>query len=163
MNRKLLTLATLALVATGANAKVKLPHILSDNMIIQQNQEANLWGWDKPGSIVEVSTSWSSQKYTAKTGKDGKWAVKVQTPKASYTPLSITFDDGDSESVLCSGKRGGETRCPAADHDRVIVDMRLHLGLVGFMRRNVADGLERTGEHAFGKLCFNAAFIAGLG
>ena len=93
----------------------------------------------------------------------GEIASSVAGCENLQSRFDITFDDGDSESVLCSGKRGGETRCPAADHDRVIVDMRLHLGLVGFMRRNVADGLERTGEHAFGKLCFNAAFIAGLG
>ena len=95
MNKKLLALAAMALIATGAQAKVKLPHILGDNMIIQQDSEANLWGWDKPGTTVKVTTSWSSRTYSAQTGKDGKWAVKVLTPKASYTPLSITFDDGE--------------------------------------------------------------------
>ncbi len=50
MNKKLLAFAALALVTAGANAKVKLPHILGDNMIIQQDSEANLWGWDKPGT-----------------------------------------------------------------------------------------------------------------
>ncbi len=50
MNKKLLALAALALITTGAKAKVKLPHILGDNMIIQQDSEANLWGWDKPGT-----------------------------------------------------------------------------------------------------------------
>ena len=99
MNKKFLAMAALALITTGAQAKVKLPHILGDNMILQQNTEANLWGWDKPGTTVEVTTSWSGQKYSAKTGKDGKWAIKVQTPKASYTPLSITFDDGDVSNI----------------------------------------------------------------
>ena len=92
-------MAALGLITIGAQAKVKLPHILSDNMILQQNTEASLWGWDKPGTTVEVTTSWSGQKYSAKTGKDGKWAIKVQTPKASYTPLSITFDDGEKTTL----------------------------------------------------------------
>ena len=56
MNKKFLALAALALITTGAQAKVKLPHILGDNMIIQQDSEANLWGWDKPGTTVKVST-----------------------------------------------------------------------------------------------------------
>ena len=99
MNKKFLAMAALALITTGAQAKVKLPHILGDNMILQQNTEASLWGWDKPGTTVEVTTSWSGQKYSAKTGKDGKWAIKVQTPKASYTPLSITFDDGEKTTL----------------------------------------------------------------
>ena len=95
MNKKFLAMAALGLITIGAQAKVKLPHILGDNMILQQNTEASLWGWDKPGTTVEVTTSWSGQKYSAKTGKDGKWAIKVQTPKASYTPLSI-----DRKSVV---------------------------------------------------------------
>ena len=61
MNKKFLALAALALITTGAQAKVKLPHILGDNMIIQQDSEANLWGWDKPGTTVKVNTSWSSR------------------------------------------------------------------------------------------------------
>ena len=50
MNKKFLAMAALALITTGAQAKVKLPHILGDNMILQQNTEASLWGWDKPGT-----------------------------------------------------------------------------------------------------------------
>lgn len=101
-------MAALGLITIGAQAKVKLPHILSDNMILQQNTEASLWGWDKPGTTVEVTTSWSGQKYSAKTGKDGKWAIKVQTPKASYTPLSITFDDGERPlSTMCWQEKYG--------------------------------------------------------
>ena len=69
MNKKLLSFAALALITAGANAKVKLPHILGDNMIIQQDSEANLWGWDKPGTLVEVSTSWSPVSYTHLLGK----------------------------------------------------------------------------------------------
>ena len=49
-------MAALALITTGAQAKVKLPHILGDNMILQQNTEASLWGWAKPGTTVEVTT-----------------------------------------------------------------------------------------------------------
>ena len=106
MNKKLVVLAALSFSFLGAQAKVKLPHILGNNMILQQNAEANLWGWDKPGTEVNVTASWSSQKWTAKTDKDGKWQVKVQTPKASYMPLSITFDDG--EPVTLSNILAGE-------------------------------------------------------
>jgi len=144
MNKKLWALAALALVCTGAQAKVKLPHLLGDNMIIQQNQEANLWGWDKPGTTVEVSTSWSSQKYSAKTGKDGKWAVKVQTPKASYTPLYITFDDGEKTTLnnilagevwVCAGQSNMEMpvkgfgNCPVKDYNKVVVESKAYKGI----------------------------------
>lgn len=104
--RHFMTLVALMLAMTGVQAKVKLPHILSDNMILQQNSEVRLWGWDKPGTQVEVSVSWSAQKYASKTGKDGKWTVSVKTPAASYTPLSVTFDDG--EKTKLNGILSGE-------------------------------------------------------
>lgn len=144
MNKKILTLSALALVAAGANAKVKLPHILGNNMIVQQNSEANLWGWDKPGTEISVTPSWSSQKYTVKTDKDGKWAVKVQTPKASYTPLSITFDDGEKTTLtnilsgevwVCAGQSNMEMpvkgfgNCPVKDFNQVVIDAKNYKGI----------------------------------
>lgn len=144
MNKKLTTFVALALITMGANAKVKLPHLLGDNMIIQQNSEANLWGWDKPGTKIDVTTSWSSQKYSVKTGKDGKWAVKVQTPKASYTPLSITFDDGEQVTLnnilagevwVCAGQSNMEMpvkgfgNCPVKDFNKVVIDAKNYKGI----------------------------------
>ncbi len=144
MNKKLLPLAVLALVAMGAQAKVKLPHILGDNMIVQQNTETNLWGWDKPGTNIEVTTSWSSQKYSAKTGKDGKWFVKVKTPTASYTPLSITFDDGDKVTLnnilagevwVCAGQSNMEMpvkgfgNCPMEGYNKAVMEANHYKGI----------------------------------
>ncbi len=139
-----MALATCALITTGAQAKVRLPHILGDNMVLQQNTEANLWGWDKPGTEVSVTTSWSSQKYSAKTGKDGKWSVKVTTPKASYTPLSITFDDGERTTLcnilagevwVCAGQSNMEMpvkgfgNCPVKDFNKVVVESSNYKGI----------------------------------
>ncbi len=144
MNKKLLTLTALALTFTGVQAKVRLPHILGDNMILQQNTEANLWGWDKPGTQVNVTTSWSSGKYSAKTGKDGKWSVKIQTPKASYTPLSITFDDGEKTTIgnilagevwVCAGQSNMEMpvkgfgNCPVKDYNKAVVEANSYKGI----------------------------------
>ena len=83
----------------GTSAKVKLPHLISDGMVIQQQSDVRLWGWDKPGKKVKVTTSWSSETYEAKTDKQGKWLVSVKSPEASFTPLSVTFDDGEPVTV----------------------------------------------------------------
>ena len=99
MNKNLTILALASLMTVSAQAKVRLPHIICDNMVLQQQTEARLWGWAKPGKTVKVTNSWSEQVVTAKVGKDGKWLVKVQTPKASYEPLSITFDDGEPLTI----------------------------------------------------------------
>ena len=92
-------MAAAVIMAICVHAKVKLPHVIGDNMVLQQNTEARLWGWDTPGKQVKVSVSWSEKTYSVKTGKDGRWMVSVQTPMASYTPLSITFDDGEAVTV----------------------------------------------------------------
>ena len=137
-------MAALGLITIGAQAKVKLPHILGDNMILQQNTEASLWGWDKPGTTVEVTTSWSGQKYSTKTGKDGKWAIKVQTPKASYTPLSITFDDGEKTTLnnvlagevwVCAGQSNMEMpvkgfgNCPVEGYNKAVLEANQYKGI----------------------------------
>lgn len=130
----LLLLATLAL--TSATAKVRLPHVLGDNMILQQDTEARLWGWDTPGKKVKVSVSWAKTAYTATTGDDGRWTVSVRTPKASYTPLSITFDDGEKTTLtnllagevwLCTGQSNmempmkGLSGCPVEGYNSELV------------------------------------------
>lgn len=144
MNKKLWAVAALALVGTGAQAKVKLPHILSDNMIIQQNTEVQFWGWDKPGANVKVSTSWTADKYTTKTDKDGKWFIKVKTPTASYTPLSITFNDGEETTInnilagevwVCAGQSNMEMpvrgfgNCPVEGYNQAVLEANQYKGI----------------------------------
>ena len=138
MNKKLFPfIAMAALMAFPSEAKVRLPHVICDNMVIQQNADVNLWGWDKPGKDVKVSVSWSDDVYTAKTGKDGRWSVSVKSPKASYTPLSITFDDGEKTTVndvlagevwVCTGQSNMEMpingfgNCPVEGANDVKID-----------------------------------------
>jgi sialate O-acetylesterase len=86
MLRRILFFAALSTMTLGSQAKVRLPHIISDNMILQQDSKARLWGWDTPGKAVKVNVSWSKETFSAKTDNNGKWILEVQTPKASYTP-----------------------------------------------------------------------------
>ena len=99
MHKRLFLFTALIALTIGAQAKVRLPHLISDNMVLQQQTDARLWGWAEPGKTVKVTTSWSDQVATAKTDKNGEWLVKVKTPKASYEPLSITFDDGEPLTI----------------------------------------------------------------
>ena len=99
MHKRLFLCTVLIALAIGAQAKVRLPHLISDNMVLQQQTDARLWGWAEPGKTVKVTTSWSDQVATVKADKNGEWLVKVKTPKASYKPLSITFDDGEPLTI----------------------------------------------------------------
>jgi sialate O-acetylesterase len=100
MNRRFLSLAVLTTMVMGMQAKVKLPHLVSDNMVIQQQTDVRLWGWAKPGKKVIATTSWSRQRSEAKADTQGRWLLTVKSPQASYTPLSITFDDGDGKVTI---------------------------------------------------------------
>jgi sialate O-acetylesterase len=117
MVKKFLMISVMALLLMGAQAKVRLPHVLGDNMILQQNTEARLWGWAKPGKTVTVTTSWNDAAYSVNADKGGQWMVKVKTPAASYQPLSITFNDGEpltlnnilaGEVWVCAGQSNME-------------------------------------------------------
>lgn len=83
-NRKKIVLTALVL-AMGLNvqAVVKLPAIISDNMLLQQQTTVNIWGTADPNEKVSVKPSWSSKPYTTAANADGKWLIKVKTPKAS--------------------------------------------------------------------------------
>lgn len=89
----------------GAHAVPKLSPLFSDNMVIQQNADAPIWGTAKPGKAVTVSCSWSGTVVTAKAGPDGRWMATVRTPKAGG-PHSITVSDG--KKVVINGVMAGE-------------------------------------------------------
>lgn len=105
--KHLIALLSLILAATAAQAKLRLHHLVSDNMVIQQLTDARLWGWDTPGKKVTVEVSWDKLKHSAVASADGRWEVKVKTPQASHTPLSIKFSDG-TDHITVSNVLAGE-------------------------------------------------------
>ena len=93
--------ASLALLAicSGMQAKVKLPSIISDNMVLQQKTDAAIWGTAEPGRKVTVKTSWNKAKtVTTADSETGRWLVRVATPQAGG-PYEITISDGDKLTI----------------------------------------------------------------
>jgi sialate O-acetylesterase len=98
-------------------AEIKLPAIFSDNMVLQQQSSATVWGWAKPNATVRVTASWNGKSYSAKSDGTGYWKLQVQTPVASYTPHTLTVSDGKAvvlknvligEVWICSGQSNME-------------------------------------------------------
>lgn len=83
---------------SSLQAAIRLPSILADNMVLQQQSKAELWGWSKPGEKVKITTSWDNK--TAEVTADGnaKWQASVQTPRAGG-PYTITFE-GENKIIL---------------------------------------------------------------
>ena len=137
MNKKILFLSLLTGLCISGQAKVRLPHLVSNNMVIQQQTDVRLWGWAKPGRKVTATTSWSQERSEAKAGKDGRWLLTVKSPKASYEPLSVTFDDGDGQVTInnvlagevwvCAGQSNMEMpvkgfgNCPVLNYNQEVL------------------------------------------
>lgn len=56
-----------------SSAKIILPSFFSDNMVLQQKTEAAIWGWAKPNSTVQLTSSWNKKKHTVQADQAGKW------------------------------------------------------------------------------------------
>lgn len=65
-----------------ALADVKLPAVLSDHMVLQQKSKVKIWGWADSGEKVRVKADWQMLGISTKADADGKWMVKIKTPKA---------------------------------------------------------------------------------
>ena len=77
-----------------SEAKVTLPSILGDNMVLQQQTEVELWGKARPNAVVTVKTSWNNRVYKSSSDGKGNWSLKVSTPVAGGS-YKITFNDGE--------------------------------------------------------------------
>jgi len=114
-SRSIVLILSLILVwvcAVVAFADVKLPAVMSDNMVLQGGRKVPIWGWAEPGEKVKVKGSWQWFDTATKADKDGKWTVKIQTPKAGG-PYKITIKGKNTIAVenilsgevwVCSGQ-----------------------------------------------------------
>lgn len=98
MRKGFLIIFCLSLFATSFAMPV-LPEIMSDNMVLQQKANVNIWGKADAGKTIEVKPSWRNEITKTTADKSGNWIVTVATPEASFTPYSISISDGD-EVVL---------------------------------------------------------------
>lgn len=115
MKKHFLLLILSLLFLPLAQGKVKLPAMMGDHMVLQQNSSVKLWGW-ADGKKVTVTTSWNNRTYQASTDKDGAWLVKVDTPKGGYTPYSYYNQRWDSGHSLGYTDRGGVDLLRTVEH-----------------------------------------------
>ncbi|MCX6855779.1 MAG: sialate O-acetylesterase [Verrucomicrobia bacterium] len=86
--RKTISLFLLATSLT-AQAELRLPAIIGDNMVLQQKQSNPIWGWDAPGT--EVNLALGSQSKSAKADDKGKWTITLDPLPASAIPAVMTI------------------------------------------------------------------------
>jgi len=82
------TAALLLMVSSKVQADVKLPEIISNNMVLQKDIPLPIWGWADAGEEVTVTLGATSEKTTADAA--GKWKVKLPAVTAAGGPHEMT-------------------------------------------------------------------------
>ena len=116
MKKLVLAVSLLLFGICAAHSKVVLPNFFADDMVLQQQTKAAVWGTAKPDSKVVITTTWSKTKTIVHSDAAGKWSARLETPVAGG-PYEITFNDGEKltlknvligEVWLCSGQSNME-------------------------------------------------------
>ena len=106
-----IALLAVAVLTLPARAALKLPAIIGDNMVLQQNLANPIWGWDAPGT--EVTVTFAGQTKTAKADDKGKWTVKLDPVPANAKPQMMQIKGSTAREVknilvgevwICSGQ-----------------------------------------------------------
>jgi sialate O-acetylesterase len=88
---KIKWLLPLLLLSGGVSfANVRLPAVLSDNMVLQQHSTTKLWGWCEPGEKIFITPSWSNGRDSVQGSRDGRWQISQATLGAGG-PYTITI------------------------------------------------------------------------
>jgi len=98
--------------ADAVLADVKLPAVISDNMVLQRDKKLSIWGWAEPGEEVMVGVSWHSMRWAVTAGDDGRWEFAMNSPKTGGA-YEMTFIGKNTINVknimvgevwVCSGQ-----------------------------------------------------------
>ena len=103
----------LLICTTATFAKIKLPSIISSNMVLQRNTSVKIWGWATPGEKITVRTSWFLETLKITTPENGRWEIAIKTT-LSKEPQTIQLKSNESninlenivfgEVWICSGQ-----------------------------------------------------------
>lgn len=80
-----------------APTSLTLPSIISDNMVLQRQGAAPIWGRTAPGR--NISVSFQGQTRRARSGPDGKWSVRLSQLQAT-TGATMEITDGVSTKTI---------------------------------------------------------------
>jgi sialate O-acetylesterase len=100
-----------------ANAKVKLPAIVSSNMVLQRNTTIKIWGWADPNEKITIKPSWLKSTIPVQADTEGNWMINVKTTDSKdQQTIAIKSKTSDiflenilfGEVWLCSGQSNME-------------------------------------------------------
>ena len=135
----------IALGSTVAQANIKLPSLISDYMVLQQQTDVRIWGEATPKAAVTATASWLGKQVRTQADQDGHWELWLSTPTASFEEQTLKLTEGKQTVTLhhiligevwfCSGQSNmvmplkGFDYCPIRDANNVIADASNHPGI----------------------------------
>jgi sialate O-acetylesterase len=140
------------------SAALRLPRIIGDHMVLQQKQSNPLWGWDAPGTTIEVA--FAGTKQTAVAGPDGRWTVRLDPRPASFTPQEIVIRGTETRTVrdvligevwMCSGQSNMAYRFRQGVRDGDLESLAFRLPGLRLLRVQLAGTQELCDDIAGGE------------
>lgn len=102
------------LILTRVTARVKLPRLISDSMILQRDVNVKIWGW---ADIDEkIAVKFHNKTYNTTAGKDGKWVITL-SPMRAGGPFDMQIEASNHITIsnilmgdvwICSGQSNME-------------------------------------------------------
>ncbi|MBQ0058213.1 MAG: sialate O-acetylesterase [Bacteroidales bacterium] len=138
MKKLLLALAcAMTMLASCCNNEkdenFKLPALIGDHMVLQQQTDARLWGWASPGSKVDVKASWANKSVSTKADDNGKWMLSVATPEATFEGQTLSISVNGQHQTTLSDILIGEVWLASGQSN-------MEMPLKGFAGCNVQHG-----------------------
>lgn len=78
-------------------AKIRLPALVSDGMVLQRNQKLNVWGKADAGEKVEIK--FINKKYSTTADQVGNWKIQLPEQKAGG-PYAMTINEITLKDIL---------------------------------------------------------------
>lgn len=81
-----------------ADAKIGLPSLFCDDMILQRGVEVPVWGWADPGEKVTVE--FAGKSVATEADDNGVWQVALPAMKANAEPQTLKVGERTISNVL---------------------------------------------------------------
>jgi sialate O-acetylesterase len=139
----------------SVHARIILPSVIADNMVLQQQSEITLWGWTTtPSEVISIKADWGDELIKTKANA-GRWSAKMQTPGFGG-PFTITISGHETITLtniylgdvwLASGQSNMEMPVdsvrpgfPGVDNYRNVIAKANHNGIRFFtVAKQVGD------------------------
>ncbi len=117
----------LFLIFSSLRAEIKLPAIISSNMILQRNADVTLWGWADANEKITVNFSWLNDTIKVQANNNGNWNIFVKTTNSKKSQI-IKFSSNTSNIVLENVLFGEVWLCSGQSNMEMSLNGRYDIG-----------------------------------